>query len=147
MSGRASGYYGPADADAARGCLVLVLVVVGILLLIAVFGMVFGGAESAEGADIEPSSEYTVPASESSGSSGGGCPDLAIDVTNSRAMHEAGLPTKVDVISWHIYGRWGFSTTEEGIHTVHIWEDLPGEAWVWDVLYGLDNTNPAYRFR
>ena len=62
-------------------------------------------------------------------------------------MHDAGLPTKADVLAWHMYGRWGFGAIEDGIHTVHIWEDLPGEAWVWDALYGLDNANPAFKFR
>ena len=73
--------------------------------------------------------------------------DIAIDVTDAWAMHDAGLPTKADILSWHMYGRWGFARMEDGVHTVHIWEDLPGEAWVWDVLYGLDNANPAFKFR
>ncbi len=62
-------------------------------------------------------------------------------------MHDAGLPTKADVLAWHMYGRWGFYKVVNGMQEVHIWHDLPGEAWVWDALYGFDPDNPAFKFK
>lgn len=73
--------------------------------------------------------------------------DIAIDVTDQWAMHDARLPTKADVLAWHMYGRWGFYKVNDGVQEVHIWHDLPGEAWIWDALYGLDSDNPAFKFK
>lgn len=62
-------------------------------------------------------------------------------------MHDAGLPTKADVMAWHMYGRWGFGRVVDGTHEVHVWEGLPGGPRVWDALYGLDPDNPAFKFK
>ena len=35
----------------------------------------------------------------------------------------------------------------DGVQEVHIWEDLPGGAYAWDALYGLDPDNPAFKFK
>lgn len=72
--------------------------------------------------------------------------DLAIDVTSAEEMHAAGLPTKTDVITWHIYGHWGFAYTIDGVYTVENWEGLPGGAEIWDKLYGIDTDNESFRF-
>jgi len=141
MSGREVGYYGPSDRDLGCGCLTLVFGFVGLLLMVALVVMSFAGCASGEVASAGASS----PAVEDSGEAGR--TDLAVDVTDPHAMHELGLPTKTDVISWHVYGRWGFSTVEDGVHTEHIFEDLPGGALVWDALYEVDGANPAFKFR
>jgi len=141
MSGRDEGYYGPSAADLGKGCLLPAFCIVGVILVAALCVMSFHEADSP--ADAAAVSKADAGASEDDAKR----TDIAIDVTDAWAMHDAGLPTKADILSWHMYGRWGFARMEDGVHTVHIWEDLPGEAWVWDVLYGLDNANPAFKFR
>lgn len=131
MPGRDEGYYGPSEADADCGGLVVAaFLVVGVVLVAALCFMSLHGGEDAEtAADDAPAA------------------GLAIDVTDQWAMHDAGLPTKADVLAWHMYGRWGFYKVVDGVQEVHIWEDLPGGALVWDALYGLDPANPAFKFK
>jgi len=142
MSGRDEGYYGPSQDDLGKGCVLPVFMVVSVILVIALAVMSFQEVGEPGEAPASQAVQADTEAAEL-----GHRTNIAIDVTDSQAMHGAGLPTKADVLAWHMYGRWGFSAIEDGVHTVHIWEDLPGEAWVWDELYGLDNANPAFKFR
>ena len=132
MSGRKEGYYGPSSFD--LGCGSVVLMAVGTLVVVVLVALCCCSGE--EAAPVE--SEATAEVSRT---------DIAIDVTDQWAMHDAGLPTKVDVLSWHMYGRWGYYKVVDGVQEVHIWEDLPGGAYVWDALYGLDPDNPAFKFK
>lgn len=132
MAGREEGYYGPSSLD--LGCGSVVLMAVG--TLVAVTLVVLCCCSSEEVVPVEP--EATAEEFKT---------DIAIDVTDQWAMHDAGLPTKADVLAWHMYGRWGFYKAVDGIQEVHIWEDLPGGAYVWDALYGLDPDNPAFKFK
>ena len=132
MVGRDEGYYGPSEADVGCGGLVVAaFLVVGVVLVAALcFMSLHDGGEAVDAAADD------APAT-----------GLAIDVTDQWAMHDAGLPTKADVLAWHMYGRWGFYKAVDGVQEVHIWEDLPGGALVWDALYGLDPDNPAFKFK
>ena len=134
MSGREEGYYGPSSSDLGCGALVAIAFVVASIALIGVLCFMSLHADAASEQD-------------SSGGSVGKASDLAIDVTDQWAMHNAGLPTKADVLAWHMYGRWGFYEIRDGVQEVHIWHDLPGEPWVWDALYGLNPDNPAFKFK
>ena len=131
MSGREEGYYGPSSSDLGCGALVIIAFVITSVVLVGVLCFTSLHDEGAIEAD----------------SVSGDVTDLAIDVTDQWAMHDAGLPTKADVLAWHMYGRWGFYKVRDGVQEVHIWLDLPGEAWIWDVLYGLDPDNPAFKFK
>ena len=129
MSGREEGYYGPSSSDLGCGALVGIASVALAVVLVCFlcFASVHDEGIASTGAN--------------------GSADLAIDVTDQWAMHGAGLPTKADVLAWHMYGRWGFYKIRDGVQEVHIWHDLPGEAWIWDALYGLDPDNPAFKFK
>ena len=129
MSGREEGYYGPSSSDLGCGALIVItFVTLGVVLAgVLCFASLHDGGVAEAGA--------------------GEAHDLAIDVTDQWAMHDAGLPTKADVLAWHMYGRWGFYKVRDGVQEVHIWHDLPGEAWIWDALYGLDPDNPAFNFK
>ena len=66
---------------------------------------------------------------------------IALDITNSAQMHQYGLPTKVDVLEWHMHGQWGYK-----LDGTHFWHgDLPGMQSTWDELYGIDPDNPAFK--
>ena len=54
-------------------------------------------------------------------------------------MHEHGLPTKADVMEWHVHGSWSYQLDGE----VRTYWELPGRASAWDELYGIDD-NPAF---
>ncbi|MBQ9059378.1 MAG: hypothetical protein IJ125_09365 [Atopobiaceae bacterium] len=131
MAGRDEGYYGPSEADVGCGGLVVAaFLAVGVVLVAALCLMsLHDGGDAETAADDAPAT------------------GLAIDVTDQWAMHGAGLPTKADVLAWHMYGRWGFYKVVDGVQEVHIWEDLPGGALVWDALCGLDPANPAFKFK
>ena len=132
MSGRREGYYGPSSHD--LGCGSVVLMTIGTLVVVALVALCCCSGEEA----VPTGSEDVAEAART---------DIAIDVTDQWAMHDAGLPTKADVLAWHMYGRWGFYKVVDGVQEVHIWEDLPGGAYVWDALYGLDPDNPAFKFK
>lgn len=70
---------------------------------------------------------------------------LCVDVTDAWQMHNAGLPTHADVLSWHMYGRWGFTLMRDGTREEHIWGELPGGSAIWDRLYGIED-NPAFNY-
>ena len=133
MGARAEGYYGPSSSD--LGCGALVCAAALVLAVAAVVALCFMSLSDAGGEASGESAEQPART------------DVAIDVTDQWAMHEAGLPTKADVLAWHMYGRWGFYEIVDGTQEVHIWHELPGGALVWDALYGLDPNNPAFKFK
>ena len=131
MGGREEGYYGPSSSDLGCGAIALgAFLLAGIALAAVLWLLTLGGGEAADGAG-----------------DGRAAAGLAVDVTDEQAMHDAGLPTKADVLAWHMYGRWAFYEVVDGVQEVHIWHDLPGGASVWDALYGLDPANPAFKFK
>lgn len=66
--------------------------------------------------------------------------ELRLDCSNAALMHRHGLPTKADVMQWHLHGQWGFYW--DGI--LHSYDALPGSADTWDELYGIDSANKAF---
>ena len=66
---------------------------------------------------------------------------LAVNVRNAAQMHAKGLPTREDVMSWHVNGRWGYGVTDGGTREVVFYDILPGGADVWDALYGFDDVD------
>ena len=66
--------------------------------------------------------------------------ELVLDCSNAAMMHAYGLPTKADVIQYHVQGRWGY--LDNG--AVVLFDDLPGNAESWDSLYQI-KPNKAFR--
>jgi len=132
MGAREDGYYGPSPEGLTMGFVLPFLAVAGVVLAIALCCLVAGDGADAGGV-----------ASAHGGSRG--C--LAVDVDDAWDMHRAGLPTKSDVLSWHMYGRWGFTELVDGARIVHIEPELPGGAAVWDTLYGLDPESKAFKYK
>lgn len=64
---------------------------------------------------------------------------ISIDTSNSALMHSYGMPTKEDVMEWHMHGQWGY--WEDG--RLCAFDELPGRAERWDSLYGIE-PNPAF---
>ena len=64
---------------------------------------------------------------------------LELDCSDSAQMHEYGLPTKADVIQWHVHGSWGYY--QDG--KLYASYDLPGRDDAWDTLYEI-KPNPAF---
>ena len=59
---------------------------------------------------------------------------LEIDTSNAAQMHKYGLPTREDVMQYHISSRWAYQ--RDGV-TVEV-DELPGGYATWYELYGLD---------
>ena len=135
MGGRESGYYGPSDADVGIGCVSVLIIALAIPLAVALLLLSFQD-EQVDCAPVRSAPEFSNPAS-----------DVPINVGDERAMHEVGLPTKRDVLEWHETGRWGYGRYEGGEYVVRTFTELPDGAEVWDEIYGLDNADPAFRFR
>ena len=135
MGGRELGYYGPSDADAGIGCASVLLAALGIPLMIALLVLSLQG-EPIDSTPARSTSEFSHPVN-----------DAPINAGDERAMHEAGLPTKQDVLGWHETGRWGYGRYEGGEYVVRTFDELPEGAAFWDEVYGLDNADPAFRFR
>ena len=66
--------------------------------------------------------------------------DITLNTDNAAQMHKYGLPTKSDVMAYHMYGRWGWMDDGES----HMYSELPGNSGTWDELYGIDPDNPAF---
>lgn len=64
---------------------------------------------------------------------------LHLDCGNAALMHEHGLPTKADVMEWHVRGSWSYQLDGQ----VRTYWELPGRANAWDELYGIED-NPAF---
>lgn len=65
---------------------------------------------------------------------------LTLNTTNAAEMHEYGLPTKTDVIEWHVHGSWAYRANGRSF----VYADLPGGCTVWDELYQIDD-NPVFK--
>lgn len=65
---------------------------------------------------------------------------LTLNTTNAAQMHEYGLPTKTDVIEWHVHGSWAYRANGRSF----VYADLPGGCTVWDELYQIDD-NPVFK--
>lgn len=65
---------------------------------------------------------------------------LTLNTTNAAEMHEYGMPTKTDVIEWHVHGSWAYMANGHSF----VYADLPGGSTVWDELYGVEN-NPVFK--
>ena len=64
---------------------------------------------------------------------------LTVNTTNAAEMHTYGLPTKTDVIEWHVHGRWAYMANGHSF----VYADLPGGSTVWDDMYDI-STNPVF---
>ena len=135
MGGREFGYYGPSDSDVGIGCVSVLVIALGIPLALALLLFSFQG----EGVDYD--------ASRSAPEFAGDVSDIPINAGDEQAMHAVGLPTKRDVLEWHETGHWGYGRYEGGEYVVRTFDELPDGAEVWDDIYGLDNADPAFRFR
>ena len=133
MGGREFGYYGPSDADVGVGCVSALVIAIGVPLVLAL--LLFQG-EGIDRGVSRSTPEFASPVS-----------DVPINAGDERAMHAAGLPTKADVLEWHETGRWGYGRYEDSEYVVRTFTELPDGAEVWDEIYGLDNADPAFRFR
>ena len=64
---------------------------------------------------------------------------LDFDCSNTASMHEYGLPTRADVIEYHVFGRWCIRHDGE----IKVLLELPGSTEVWDALYSIQD-NPKF---
>ena len=60
-----------------------------------------------------------------------------IDTANEQQMHDLGMPTKADIEMYLEVGRWGYST-DNVMHTEHVYTALPGKKEAWCELYGIE---------
>lgn len=65
---------------------------------------------------------------------------LTLDASNAALMHKYGLPTKADVMQYHVHGQWGFFLGG----TLYAYDRLPGDSKAWDEMYEIDSNNPAF---
>ena len=65
---------------------------------------------------------------------------LYLDCSNNALMHEHGLPTKADVMEWHVHGSWSYQLDGD----MRTYWELPGRASTWDELYGIEE-NPTFK--
>ena len=104
----------PYDPDDNGGIIKAVAAVIACILLIAVCWRI--AATQAEPVDNPPTYR------------------LVLDCGNAAAMHKYGMPTKADVMEWHMSGRWAYE--DDGRY--HVFADLPGGCTVWDDLYKIE---------
>ena len=69
-----------------------------------------------------------------------GATPLVVETGNAASMHAYGLPTKADVMEWHLHGQWSYRQDGE----LFVLDKLPGRTQAWDALYGIDPDNPAF---
>ena len=67
--------------------------------------------------------------------------DIKLDTDNAAQMHRYGLPTKSDVLAYHMYGHWGWISNGKS----HMYSQLPGDSETWDLLYEIDPHNKAFK--
>ena len=103
--------------------LLAVFSAIAAVLLIGAVCFIVGDAPREDPADAQPTYE------------------LRLDCSNAALMHAYGLPTKADVMEWHMQGQWGY--VEPG-NRLHMYAELPGGKAGWDELYGIDGSNPAF---
>lgn len=66
---------------------------------------------------------------------------LTIDTSNAATMHRYGMPTKSDVMAYHMYGYWGYKQGDE----MRIFAELPGSVRAWDAVYEI-GYNKAFNY-
>lgn len=59
---------------------------------------------------------------------------LVLNTEDASIMHSYGLPSKDDVVHWHVFGEWGYKDCNDNIR---MFAQLPGETWRWDNLYDI----------
>lgn len=64
---------------------------------------------------------------------------LTLDCNNAALMHAYGLPTKADVMEYHMHGQWGYYDKD----TLKAFDELPGIDGRWDAFYGIED-NPDF---
>ena len=64
---------------------------------------------------------------------------LSVRTNNAAEMHRYGMPTKADVMEWHMTGQWGYKIGS----MFFVYGELPGTQAAWDELYGIGQ-NPAF---
>ena len=104
----------PCDPDDNGGIIKAVAAVIACILLIAVCGRY----ATTQDAPVDNPPTYR----------------LVLDCGNAAAMHKYGMPTKADVMEWHMSGRWAYE--DDGRY--HVFADLPGGCTVWDDLYKIE---------
>ena len=67
--------------------------------------------------------------------------DIQLDTDNAAQMHRYGLPTKSDVLAYHMCGHWGWISNGKS----HMYSQLPGDSETWDLLYDIDPHNKAFK--
>lgn len=139
---RRGGYYGPSERDLDKGCMFAFLIFAALIATCIFF--IVAGLNAPEDDVISYEYEYTGEHTDVSSNA------VMLDTSDSWLMHSLGLPTRSDLLGYHMYGHWGYSRYEgEGddyMHTVHSFEYVPGSLRDWDELYGLDYDNPSYKY-
>lgn len=107
------------EAEAARGLAKALTVVLACILAVCLFG-------AYAGCGVEP--DVPDPAY------------IKLDISNAALMHMHGLPTKEDVMHYHVSGTWGYSDGGR----IRMYDELPGSTERWDELYGIE-PNPAFK--
>ena len=67
--------------------------------------------------------------------------DITLNTDNAAQMHKYGLPTKSDVLAYHMYGHWSWISNGKS----HMYSQLPGDSETWDLLYDIDPHNKAFK--
>ena len=110
----------PYDPDDNGGIIKAVAAVIACILLIAVCGRY----ATTQDAPVDNPPTYR----------------LVLDCGNAAAMHKYGMPTKADVMEWHVHGSWAYMANGHSF----VYADLPGGSTVWDDLYQIEN-NPVFK--
>ena len=58
---------------------------------------------------------------------------LTVFIMSDAPREENDLPTKTDVIEWHVHGSWAYRANGRSF----VYADLPGGCTVWDDLYKI----------
>ena len=82
------------EPDLGKGVIGLFFIVVGLVLLIAFCSWSY--PEESQGATVQEVES-----------------DYALDLNNAAQMHKKGLPTKADIMEYHMRGWWGYSYVDD----------------------------------
>ena len=130
--GARRGGYGPADADC--GCLGVAALLAMAALAAAFLAFILADTPIND-ADADAGDGVAV-----------GAPVLQLDTSNAALMHSYGLPTKDDVMHFHLGGVWGYYEVWDGSDALRAYDELPGSESMWDEVYGIDASNPAFSY-
>lgn len=101
------------EPDATAGLAKAVAAVIACIIAVFLFGAFLGDGEEPD----VPNPAY-----------------IKLDISNAALMHLHGLPTKEDVMHYHVEGTWGYS--EGG--RIRVFDELPGSEERWDELYNIE---------